>query len=94
VGWRDDTATYPRVMQHICGNNASCAKLGNWITENTYNQTEVLKFVQLGWAQNNPLMLDDFLTEDFTATWMGSTYTLTFRAWWCYQPIICWHWIC
>jgi hypothetical protein len=29
VGWRDDTATYPRVMQHICGNNASCAKLGN-----------------------------------------------------------------
>jgi hypothetical protein len=74
MGWRGNTSVYPEIIQHFCDNNT---KIDECIESNTFNQTEVLKDVFLGFTSWRSLMaVDSIWREDFTDSWYGRAYTV------------------
>jgi hypothetical protein len=80
IGWKDSSWDISSLefIQLACENTTSRnTSIDGCIEEKTYNQTEVVKDVILGYTTKKSLIKDDVpLTEDFTSTWYGRGYTL------------------
>jgi hypothetical protein len=80
IGWKRSSSniTFPHLIRPLCENTTSKSEtIDGCIKENTYNQTEVVKDVLLGYTAQQSLLKDGGLwTEDFTWPWFGRTYTL------------------
>ena len=75
MGWRGNTASYPKVVDDVCGHQQECIEC--CIRNETFSHLDAMKDVILGFTEKRSLLKEDGLwKEDFTTSWYGRTYTL------------------
>jgi hypothetical protein len=80
LGWKKSSSnfTFPHLIRPFCENTTSRGvSIDGCIEENTYNRSEVVKDILLGYTTKKSLIEDDALwTKDFTDSALGRRYTL------------------
>ena len=74
-GWSGNTTSYPKVVEDVCGHQQEA--IGGCIQNETFSNSDAFKDVILGFTEKKSLLEQEgLLTEDFTTSWYGRTYTL------------------
>ena len=75
-GWKDEGKLLDMSEGIIMGHCMEDTSVEKCIREQTYNKSEVVKTVTMGYTQQIPLMETSYWTEDFTIQKHGRSFTI------------------